>query len=123
MVRGKDTTGLVDILFHGELMGKIAASFQARENQISGLIATDSNDTRELLAQALPEFVGRFQEESGEPLDLSVAYMPDLSLDKASSNQLGLRATESQEKNPIATKRLYHVAEAFIVTLQDLANL
>lgn len=123
VVRGKDTTGLVDILFHGELMGKIAASFQARENQISGLIATDSNDTRELLAQALPEFVGRFQEESGEPLDLSVAYMPDLSLDKASSNQLGQRVTESQEKNPVATKRLYHVAEAFIVTLQDLANL
>ena len=41
ILRGEEKKGLVDILFRGSLMGKVAASFEAKEDSISGMIATD----------------------------------------------------------------------------------
>lgn len=42
IVRGVDKKGIVDIMMESELRGKIAATFQAKEDGIHGLVATDS---------------------------------------------------------------------------------
>ena len=45
IVRGVDKKGIVDIMMESELRGKIAATFQAKEDGIHGLVATDSEET------------------------------------------------------------------------------
>ena len=50
IVRGVDKKGIVDIMMESELRGKIAATFQAKEDGIHGLVATDiRGDGRTLL--------------------------------------------------------------------------
>lgn len=128
IVRGKEVKGLVDILFRGELMGKIAASFQAKEDRVVGTIAVENQETRALLADNLPAFVGAFQQNGGEAIELSVAHIPDMDYEKALSShwEKGEQKADKAEKNEnyeIQTKRLYHIAETFIHSLQDLAAL
>jgi hypothetical protein len=87
IIRGEEKKGFVDILFHGDAMGKVAASFEAKENGISGMIATDDEQTRQLLADNAGMLAERLQEEGSDPVDLRVAYVPDLSLEHYSSSQ------------------------------------
>ena len=51
IIRGKEDKGLVDIFFRGAMMGKVAAAFEAREEGISGVIATSDEETRQLLSE------------------------------------------------------------------------
>ena len=51
IVRGVDKKGIVDIMMESELRGKIAATFQAKEDGIHGLVATDSEETAELFKE------------------------------------------------------------------------
>ena len=53
IVRGKKEKGMVDILFQSGRMGSVAASFQAKEHSVSGMIAVDSEETRQLFADNL----------------------------------------------------------------------
>ena len=46
IVRGVDTKGIVDIMLESQMTGKIAATFQAKEEGISGLVATDKEEMR-----------------------------------------------------------------------------
>jgi hypothetical protein len=87
IIRGKEKKGFVDILFHGDTMGKVAASFEAKENGISGMIATDDEQTRQLLADNAGMFAERLKEEGSDPVDIRVAYVPDLSLEHYSNSQ------------------------------------
>ena len=75
IVRGVDKKGIVDIMMESELRGKIAATFQAKEDGIHGLVATDSEETAELFeeqAQNLMDSLG------GENDDGYAAVLPDL---------------------------------------------
>jgi hypothetical protein len=128
IIRGEKKKGFVDILFRGDTMGKVAASFEAKENGISGMIATDNEETRQLLADHAGMLAERLQEEGNEPVDLRVAYVPDLSLEHYSSSQekrnaalLAKDDTEAQEpqKDPVQTTRLYHIAESFIGVMKE----
>jgi hypothetical protein len=128
IIRGEKKKGFVDILFRGDTMGKVAASFEAKENGISGMIATDNEETRQLLADHAGMLAERLQEEGNEPVDLRVAYVPDLSLEHYSSSQekrnaalLAKDDAEAQEpqKDPVQTTRLYHIAESFIGVMKE----
>jgi hypothetical protein len=118
IVRGKENKGLVDIFFRGSLMEKVAASFEAKEQGISGVIATTDEETRRLLSDNLGMLAERMNADGQEPLDIRVAHVSDLSAWQFEKNTL----SEPGEATPIQTKRLYHIAESFIQTVSDLMN-
>ena len=116
IVRGKANKGLVDIFFKGALMEKVAASFEAKENGISGVIATTDEETRKLFAENLGLFVDKMNQDGSEPMDITVTKVEDLSAWQFEKNTL----SETGEKSEVQTKRLYHIAESFIQTMSDL---
>ena len=116
IVRGKANKGLVDIFFRGALMEKVAASFEAKENGISGVIATTDEETRQYLAENLNQLIGRMQDGSEEAIDVTVTRGDNLSAWQFEKNTL----SEQGEATPVQTKRLYHIAESLIQTVSDL---
>ncbi len=116
IVRGKADKGLVDIFFRGALMEKVAASFEAKENGISGVIATTDEETRQYLAENLSQLIGRMQEGTEEAIDVTVTRVENLSAWQFEKNTL----SERGEATPVQTKRLYHIAESVIQTVSDL---
>ena len=116
IVRGKADKGLVDIFFRGALMEKVAASFEAKENGISGVIATTDEETRQYLAENLNHLIGRMQNGNKEAIDVTVTRVDNLSAWQFEKNTL----SEKGEATPVQTKRLYHIAESFIQTVSDL---
>ena len=116
IVRGKENKGLVDIFFRGALMEKVAASFEAKENGVSGIIATTDEQTRQLLAENIGLFVDKMNQGSSEAIDVKIAYVDDLSAWQFEKNTL----SERGEATPVQTKRLYHIAESFIQTVSEL---
>lgn len=124
IVRGKEQKGLVDILFRGNSMGKIAASFEAKEQGISGVIAADNEETRRIVADHLGMLAERLNESGQEPVDLQAALVPELSLEKMSEHT-EQRREAMQAKEPesaqyeVQTARLYHIAESFLLAMQE----
>lgn len=139
IVRGVDTKGIVDIMLESELSGKIAATFQAKEEGISGLIATNKQGTRELFAEQMGTIADAIGDSEDEAIDLRIAYVEDLDLNhfsgvtvsknmKSAASQLeaGSKASAATAENEsesykVQTTRLYHIAEAFIRTVKELA--
>lgn len=118
IVRGKENKGLVNIFFRGALMEKVAASFEAKENGVSGVIATTDESTRQLLADNLGLLAEKINGEGQEPLDIKVTSVSDLSMWQFEKTTL----SEAGEKTPVQTKRLYHIAESFIQTISELSE-
>ncbi len=116
IVRGKANKGLIDIFFRGALMEKVAASFEAKENGISGVIATTDEETRKLFEENLDVLIENMNHEEKESMDITVTKVDDLSAWQFEKNTL----SEKGEKSPVQTKRLYHIAESFIQTMADL---
>ena len=116
IVRGKADKGLVDIFFRGAMMEKVAASFEAKENGISGVIATTDEETRKYLAENLNQLIGRMQQGTEDAIDVTVTRVENLSAWQFEKNTL----SEKGEASPVQTKRLYHIAESFIQTVSDL---
>ena len=122
VIRDKDRKGTVDISFNGNLAGRVAASFEAKEDHLSGVIAVSDENTRQLLSDNLGLLASYLNTAPGEgetePVDLRVALIPDLSLEKfrlhsASKNNM------NGTKNEVQTQRLYGIAEGFIRTIQE----
>lgn len=133
IVRGVDPKGIVDVMFESEATGKVAATFQAKEDGISGFIASDNRDTRELLAENSEKIEQAVQGEQNEQLILRFAYMEDLDLNRFSgvavsknmSNHIvgteQPKADKASETYQVQTSRLYHIAESFIRAVKELA--
>ena len=127
IVRGKKDKGLVDIFFSTDKMGKVAASFEAKDSGISGIIATSDEETRKLLADNLQMIVSGINDssdEENEAVDIAVTCVHDLSSEKFEIGSLhkeySLREDYEQDsKNPVQTKRLYKIAESFIKTIKS----
>ena len=127
IVRGKKDKGLVDIFFSTDKMGKVAASFEAKDSGISGIIATSDEETRKLLADNLQMIVSGINDssdEENETVDIAVTCVHDLSSEKFEIGNLhkeySLREDSEQDsKNPVQTKRLYKIAESFIKTIKS----
>jgi hypothetical protein len=120
IVRGVDKKGVVDITMESSLRGKIAATFQAKENGISGLIATDDSETEELLQEKSEKLVELLGED--EEMDIHYAHLQELDLRQFSNGLFGVDAADevSQgENSEVQTTRLYHIAESFIRVIRD----
>lgn len=125
IVRGVDKKGIVDIMMDSELRGKIAATFQAKENGIQGLVATDNRETQELLEHGLTSLAEQLAGENDTVLDLHSAYLDDLDLNHFSNGMYGVNADSSDIQEPesegykVQTSRLYHIAENFIKNIKE----
>lgn len=123
IVRGVDKKGVVDITMESGLRGKIAATFQAKENGLSALIATDNQKTRELLERGREALLQRL--DGTENTDMRIAYLQDLDLEHFSTGLFGVNAqpeSEGAEENQeyhAQTTRLYHIAEQFIRQIRE----
>lgn len=138
IIRGVDTKGIVDIMLESQMKGKIAATFQAKEEGMSGLIATDDAETRELLADNIGMFASALQEDMEKAVDFRVVYIGNLDLNHFSGTTLHasqnaykpetgvvLDSAEGNEQAgetyKVQTARLYRIAESFIRTVKELS--
>mgnify|MGYP006927779112 CR=1 FL=1 len=144
IVRGVETKGIVDIMLESEMSGKIAATFQAKEEGISGLVVTDKQETRDLLADQMGFLASAIQESGGEQVDLRFAVEKNLDLNHFSGVASGKsgnvtfagdpaasaketvdkegQSTEGEKEDSVykvQTARLYHIAEAFLRTIRE----
>lgn len=129
IVRGVEKRGFVDIILESQLSGKIAATFQAKEKGISGMIATDNQDTKEDMLKRLDQFVKAVQGEDIQSADIKVAYITDLDLNHFSNMVVSKDIADVADKKEasadtdayrIQTTRLYRMAEAFIHTVKEI---
>lgn len=124
IVRGTDRKGIVDVMLESELHGKIAATFQAKEQGIKGLVATDHPETKELLEEQGDWLAGNLGEE--EEANLHYAYISDLDLSQFSMGVFGVEAdspadlARDTEDYQVQTARLYRIAERFIQQLREV---
>jgi len=125
IVRGVDKKGIVDIMMESELHGKIAATFQAKEDGIHGLIATDSEETAELFKGQTLDLSDLLGGENDDVTELHCAHIPDLDLNHFSMGAFGVDAkeetqlsdsqkAENRDTYRVQTSRLYGIAEHFI---------
>lgn len=123
IVRGQEKKGFVDIMLRDELMGKVAASLEAKEDRISGIIATDDEETRKLLSDNLASLVEKLNDNGENSVDLRVAYVKDLSLEHfGAQSDLRKEQAGEVEATPVQTSRLYRLAESFIATIQEFGT-
>ena len=136
IVRGVETKGIVDIMLESEMSGKIAATFQAKEEGISGLVVTDKQETRDLLADQMGFLASAIQESDGEQVDLDLNHFSGVASgksgnvtfvnDSAASTKEAVdkegQSTEGKKEDSVykvQTARLYHIAEAFLKTIRE----
>ena len=125
IVRGAGTKGIVDVTMEQEDTGKIAATFQAKEEGISGLITSDRKETKERLegmAERLNEQLFGADEKTA---DIHYAQISDLDLNHFSMGAYGADADTTEtadaagESYQVQTARLYRIAENFIQLVQQ----
>lgn len=130
IVRGVDKKGIVDIMMESELRGKIAATFQAKEDGIHGLIATDSEETAELFKGQTQDLSDLLGGENDDVTELHCAHIPDLDLNHFSMGAFGVDAkeetqlsdsqkAENRDTYRVQTSRLYGIAEHFIKAVKE----
>jgi hypothetical protein len=140
IVRGEKKKGMVDILFGGISSGKVAASFEAKENGISGMLITDQESTRRSLSEHLGILAEALRGTDGEAVDLRVAKVNDDEMTRYENRVAGrhtdtadgnvqqenedesgendLQEASAGEEYHVQSTRLYHIAESFIQTVQ-----
>ena len=124
IVRGVDKKGIVDIMMESELRGKIAATFQAKEDGIHGLVATDSGETAELFKEQAQNLMDSLGGENDGVTELHCAHIPDLDLNHFSMGAFGVdakdetSASENQDTYHVQTSRLYGIAKHFIKAIK-----
>ena len=137
IVRGEKKRGVVDIMLESRFAGKIAATFQAKEQGITGMIVSDNSETKADMEKRLDEII----KAMGEDAEVKVAYVKDLDLvqfssaissrgtrDAASDLAEGNASTKSGEQKAVTenttyevqTTRLYRIAESFIKTIKEI---
>jgi hypothetical protein len=131
---------MVDILFGGISSGKVAASFEAKENGISGMLITDQESTRRSLSEHLGILAEALRGTDGEAVDLRVAKVNDDEMTRYENRVAGrhtdtadgnvqqenedesgendLQEASAGEEYHVQSTRLYHIAESFIQTVQ-----
>lgn len=132
IVRGVKKKGMVEVMFETAKTGKVAASIEARENGISGLVAVDDPRMKQLLESNMPEFIREFGEEEGSghtsvPFgktegDIQVAYVESINFSRFSKNFSRTDDTEQTdaEMYEVQTARLYKIAKSFIEHVKKL---
>ncbi len=96
------------------------------------MLATDSEETRQLLSDHLGMLADALGDDRAEKIDLRVAKVSDVSLDhytgQIANRSTGASAADAAAENAdtqngaqyeVQTSRLYHIAESFLKTIQE----
>lgn len=119
IVRGAKKKGMVEIMFETEKAGRIAAAIQAEEKGISGFVATDKEETKDLISAYAKEIAGKWAGD-GEN-NLQAAYVKELDLNRFSQGaSLGDAPEEGSGDYEIQTARLYNIAKSFMESIKEL---
>ncbi len=120
IVRNKEQKGLVNITLETERFGKIAAELKARQNGVTGYVAADSRQTRDLLESLSGEIEEALKEaDSGMP-DMHYIFSSGLNLNDFAMRSGSNEEPETEELREVQTKTLYGMAEGFIRVLKHL---
>ncbi len=119
IVRGAKQKGMVEIMFETAKAGKVAATIEAKENGISGLVAVEDPKMKELLEAHAQDMIQGFGTEAG---DLQVTCVSKLNFARFSTH-LGKKTNAEEDGNEmyeIQTARLYQIAKGFIENVKEL---
>lgn len=119
IVRGEKKKGMVEIMFETAKAGKVAASIEAKEKGISGYVAVDNKNTKQVLESHIQEIAGALGEEQS---DLQVTFVTKLNFSRFlshSSKQNQENDTQTEEYE-VQTTRLYQIAESFLQNVKEL---
>lgn len=129
IVRGIEKRGSVDIMLESQFAGKIAATFQANEKGISGVIASDNEDVRDDMLLHMEKLTSVLQENENGDVDITVAHIPNLDLNHFSKtsdlkengalSDTIKEAPEDSDAYQVQTTRLYRIAESFIRIVKE----
>lgn len=129
IVRGVEKRGVVDIMLESQFAGKIAATFQANEKGISGVIALDNAEVKEDMLLHMEELTVALQENETGDVDVKVAHIPNLDLNHFSNtgalkeggelSEARKEAPEDSDAYQVQTTRLYRIAESFIHMMKE----
>ena len=120
VVRDKEQKGLVNITLETRNYGKIAAELKARKEGISGYIATDSRQTRDMLQGKVEEISQALRQEEDEAVEIHFIMSGNLDLNHFAGQSGRSEEQESEEAREIQTKTLYGMAEGFIRILRQM---
>lgn len=117
IVRGVKKKGLVEIMFETAKAGKVAASISAKEDMISGLVATDNQTMKDLMSANAERFTEAFGEENSQ---LQFTYAMHLDFSQFSGESTNAEEISENEDYQVQTTRLYKIAKSFIETVKEL---
>ena len=118
IVRGTKKKGIVEIMFETEKAGRIAANIRAEEKGISGFVAADRKETRDMIEAHAEAITGRWSQEGENTLQ--AAYVDDLDFNKFSQATMGDAPEKGSESYEIQTARLYEIAKSFMKSIKEL---
>lgn len=116
IVRGTKKHGIVEIMFELSKIGKVAASIAAKEEGVSGLVATDSKEMQELISEKTKSIM----QAIGEDGSLQSAYAKDLDFEQFSKDVIKDVPDAENEEYEVQTARLYKIAKSFIEAVKEL---
>lgn len=116
VVRGTKKKGMVEIMFETEKRGRIEAAISAKEDGVSGLIATDSRETEELLRNSIGEIAGQIGEDGAA--DLAVVF--GSSVDQKTETGTTENTEQTDSDKEIQTARLYKIAKSFLTSVKEV---
>ncbi len=119
----KKEKGWVDILFDTNKLGKVAASFQAKEDGVSGMIAVDEEDTQMFLSEHLDTLTEALREGTDaetKNIDIKIAYVSDLSLEHYETSQITREARLKKKKAGLQQMRIIRYRQDDCIILQKV---
>ena len=117
IVRGTKKKGLVEVMFETAKAGKVAASISAKENGISGLVATDNQNMKDLMSANAERITAGFGETESE---LKFTYAKQLDFSQFTDESAKAEDSSANEEYEVQTERLYKIAKSFIEAVKEL---
>lgn len=120
IVRNKEQKGLINITLETSRLGKIAAELKAKRSGVTGYIATNSRQARDLLRSMHDDITKALQDDEGGSIDINYITSGRLDLNHFAESSGSSEEPESEELRELQTKTLYGMAEGFIKVLKQL---
>ena len=106
-----------------KMSGKVAASFEVRDNGVSGVIAVSDARTQKAVSENISLFTDSLSETENS-IDIKVVRVVDISAEKylktSFQKEDKVSSENTKDRNNVQTKRLYQVAEGFIDNIRKI---
>lgn len=123
IVRGKETKGMVDILFSTDSLGKVAAQLKADGSKINGYVVSDQPETIQKLTETKEALEATLSTGETETVSLQFMQTDSVNLNTFGKEDRSVENREAAEEEiKIQTKTLYHMAEAFLRTVKSMQS-